>query len=131
DPAANKVFVADIRVDGELWTRPDRSSIPTWQRAADGRTAYLVLMNDARLIRLDLRDPSSARRVGTMVAGDHPDSRSALTIAPDGRVWALVRVDNKTGFGAGYLHHLAVYDPASGRIDDRGVIAVKNPDFYD
>ena len=131
DPATDKASEQDIVVDGEVWTRPNTSSIPTWQIASDGRTAYLVLMNDARLIRVDLRDPSKAKRVGTMVEGAHPDSRSALTIAPDGRVWALIRVDNKTGFGSGYLHHLAVYDPVSGKIDDRGVLAVKNPDFYD
>ena len=123
--------IQDIVVDGELWRRPDNSSIPTWQLAADGRTAYLVLMNDARLIRLDLRDPAAAKRVGTMVPGRHPDSRGALTIAPDGRVWSLVRVDNESGFGTGYLHHLAVYDPASGKIDDRGVLAIRNPDYYD
>jgi hypothetical protein len=131
DPAADKVAIQDIVVGGEVWTRPNNNSIPTWQLAADGRTAYLLLMNDARLLRLDLREPGKATRLGTMVAGLHPDSRSALTIAPDGRVWALIRVDNQTGFGSGYLHHLAVYDPASGRIEDRGVLAVKNPDFYD
>lgn len=131
DPAADKVAVQDIVVDGEVWTRANANSIPTWQLAADGRTAYLVLMNDARLLRIDLRDPGKATRLGTMVDGPHPDSRGALTIAPDGRVWTLIRVDNKTGFGSGYLHHLAVYDPASGKITDRGVLAVKNPDFYD
>ena len=131
DPATDKVSVRDIVVDGEVWTRANTSAIPTWQIAADGRTAWLILMNDARLIRLDLREPAASKRMGTMVEGTHPDSRSALTIAPDGRVWALVRVDNKTGFGTGYLHHLAVYDPPSGRIEDRGVLAVKNPDFYD
>ncbi len=131
DPVADKATIQDIVVDGEVWTRPDHNSIPTWQLAADGRTAYLVLMNDARLLRLDLRDPAAAKRLGTMVQGRHPDSRGALTIAPDGRVWTLVRVDNQTGFGSGYLHHLAVYDPASGRIEDRGVLAIRNPDFYD
>ncbi|HVE43192.1 MAG TPA: hypothetical protein VNM14_25175 [Planctomycetota bacterium] len=131
DPVADKATIQDIVVDGEVWTRPDHNSIPTWQLSADGRTAYLVLMNDARLIRLDLRDPAAAKRVGTMVQGRHPDSRGALTIAPDGRVWTLVRVDNQTGFGSGYLHHLAVYNPASGRIEDRGVLAIRNPDFYD
>ncbi|MCI0635512.1 MAG: hypothetical protein L0206_16595, partial [Actinobacteria bacterium] len=44
---------------------------------------------------------------------------------------ALIRVDNQTGFGGGYLHHLAVYDPRTGKIGDRGVLAVKNPGFYD
>jgi hypothetical protein len=131
DPESGRVDVLDIQVDGRLWTRPDASSIPTWQVAADGRTAYLVLMNDARLIRLDLEAPADAVRLGTLVAGEHPDSRAALTLTPDGRVWALVRVDNKTGFGSGYLHHLARYDPSTGTIDDLGVIAVKNPGFYD
>ncbi len=130
DPATDKATVQDIVVDGEAWTRPNGSSIPTWQLAADGRTAYLVLMNDARLVRIDL-PTAKATRLGTMVAGDHPDSRCGLSIAPDGRVWAIIRIDNKTGFGTGYLHHLARYDPRSGAIDDLGVIAVRNPDFYD
>jgi hypothetical protein len=131
DPAADRVTTRDIVVDGEMWTRAGASSIPIWQLAADGRTAYLILMNDARLIRIDLREPARAKRLGTMVEGSHPDSRSGLTIAPDGRVWALIRIDNKTGFGTGYLHHLAFYDPASGKFEDRGVLAVKNPDYYD
>ncbi len=130
DPGADKTSVQDILVDETVWTRPDANSIPTWQIAADGRTAYAILMNDARLLRIDL-PTGKATRLGTMVAGEHPDSRCGLTIAPDGRVWAAVRVDNKTGFGSGYLHHLARYDPGSGAIDDLGVIAVKNPDYYD
>jgi hypothetical protein len=130
DPAIDKVSVQEILVDGELWSRPNGNAIPTWQIAADGRTAYAILMNDARLLRIDL-PTGKAIRLGTMVAGEHPDSRCGLTIAPDGRVWAAVRVDNKTGFGSGYLHHLARYDPRSGAIDDLGVIAVKNPDYYD
>lgn len=131
DPATDKVAVADLHVDGTPWTRANHSAIPTWQLASDGRTAYLILMNDARLVRIDLEEPSGAVRLGTMVEGSHPDSRSALSIAPDGRVYAVVRVDNKTGFGGGYLHHLARYDPRSGRIEDLGVLAVKNPDYYD
>ncbi len=130
DPTTGQAALKDVVVDGEVWTRPGASSIPTWQLAADGRTAYLLLMNDARLLRLDL--PSGrATRLGTLVAGEHPDSRCGLSIAPDGRVWAVVRVDNKTGFGTGHLHRLARYDPRTGKIDDLGVLAVKNPDYYD
>jgi len=130
DPATGQSTMKDIVLEGAVWTRPNQNSIPTWQLAADGRTAYLILMNDPRLVRIDL--PSAkATSHGTMVAGDHPDSRCGLSIGPDGRIWAVVRVDNKTGFGSGYLHHLARYDPRSGAIDDLGVIAVRNPDFYD
>ena len=35
-----------------------------------------------------------------------------MSVAPDGKVYALVRIDNDTGFGTGYLHHLVRYDPA-------------------
>ena len=42
-----------------------------------------------------------------------------------------MRVDNQTGFGTGYLHHLIRYDPRTDRMDDLGVIAVKNPGFFD
>ncbi len=40
------------------------------------------------------------------------------------------RLDNKTDFGKGYLHHLVHYDPEIGAMDDLGVFAVKNPDFF-
>ena len=88
DPATGQAAVQDVVVDGEVWTRPNGSSIPTWQLAADGRTAYLILMNDARLVRIDL-PTGKAARLGTMVRGEHPDSRCGLTIAPDGFVWAV------------------------------------------
>lgn len=131
DPAVDKVEIRDILVDGEPWIRANNNAIPTWQIAADGRTAWLLLMNDARLIRIDLEAPARAARVGTMVEGKHPDSRCGLTIAPDGRIYAIVRVDNETGFGKGYLHHIARYDPARNEIEDLGVLTVKNPGFYD
>ncbi len=133
EPGTGKLTVRDVVVDGVRWKRPDDNAIPTWQIAADGRTAYLILMNDARLIRLDLRPdgagPVVGTRLGAMVEGKHPDSRGALAIGPKGDVYAVVRVDNATGFGAGYLHHLARYEPASGRIRDLGVLRVSNPDY--
>ena len=54
-----------------------------------------------------------------------------MSVGPDGRVYSTVRVDNTTGFGTGYLHHLVRYDPAAGKVADLGVIAVKNPAFFD
>ena len=66
-----------------------------------------------------------------MLKGERPDSRSALTIAPDGRIYALISVQNTTGFGKGKLHHLCRYDPKKRRHEDLGVLAVKNPDFFD
>ena len=134
DPASRKITRRDIMVEGRKFTRLDQNSIPTWQLAADGRTAYLILMNDPTLIEIDLAGSGAtvpAKSRGRMVQGGNFDSRGALTIAPDGRVYALVRVDNETGFGRGYLHHLARYTPRTKKMEDLGVLAVKNPDFFD
>jgi hypothetical protein len=137
DPAAEKVSVDELLADG----RPFREVVgpaavhPDWRLAADGRTAYLQLLNDLRLFRVDLGGevgrPVAARSLGNRIEGKHPDSRGSISIGPDGRVYSAVRVDNETGFGTGYLHHVVRFDPRSSRIADLGVLAVKNPDFFD
>ncbi|MSU27144.1 MAG: hypothetical protein EXS27_04405 [Pedosphaera sp.] len=138
DPATDKVTVREIQLDGAKWLRADDYAIPTWHLAADGRTAYLILMNAPHLIAVDLvpqrvgdREIIRARNLGPMLAGKGFDSRASLSIAPDGRVYTIIRVDNQSGFGGGYLHHIARFDPKTSRMEDLGVIAVKNPDFFD
>lgn len=133
DPAADKVTVRPIELEGVRWTRKDASSIPTWKLAADGRTAYLVLMNDATLLSIDVSgdgDTARATNHGLLIDGKGFDSRCGLDIGPDGRVYVVGRVDNTTGFGTGYLHHLLRYDPATKQREDLGVLAVANPDFF-
>ena len=133
DPATDKVTTQKIELDGKDWTEA-KNRIPTWQMSADGKTAYLIQMSNASLIRLDLggdaTGPIAAKTLGTMVEGEHPDSRCALTIAPDGRVYTLIRVDNKTGYGKGYLHHLARFDPKTSKIENLGVLTIANPDYF-
>lgn len=134
DPATDKITVRDIHVDGTKWTRANNHSIPTWQLAADGRTAYLILLNDPNLLSIDLLGEANtvtARAHGKMIEGKGPDSRCALDIARDGRVYTLIRVNNTTGFGKGYLHHLTRFTPKTGAMEDLGVLTVKNPGFYD
>jgi len=133
DPATGKIALRDILVDGQKFVRADNAAIPTWRIATDGLTAWLILMNDPRLIEIDLLSEGNAvtaKSHGKMMAGKGFDSRSALDIAPDGRIYAIIRVDNQTGFGTGYLHHLTRFDPKTGKTDDLGVLAVKNPDFF-
>lgn len=133
DPEKDKVTVRPIKVDGELFTRANRSAIPTWNLAADGRTAYLVLMQDPSLIVIDLYSRGrkvKARNFGKMIDGEAPDSRAALSIAPDGRIYVIVRVKNTTGFGKGMLHWLTRCDPITQKIEQLGVLAVSNPDYY-
>jgi hypothetical protein len=134
DPATERVTTRPILIGGERWSRANNSSIPTWQLDPDGRHAWLILMNDPTLLRIDLHSAGervAAERLGKMIEGKAPDSRCALTIHPDGRIYALVRIDNTTGFGTGYLHHLARYDPKTKRHEDLGVVTVSNPEFYD
>ncbi|HKB35041.1 MAG TPA: hypothetical protein VKD72_01220 [Gemmataceae bacterium] len=137
DPAADKVSVDPLLVEG----KPFREVVgkdavhPDWRLAADGKTAYLQLLNDLRLFRVDLGGaagkPVPAVSLGNRVEGKHPDSRGSISIGPDGRVYSAVRVDNETGFGTGYLHHLVRFDPGTQKVADLGVITVKNPDFFD
>lgn len=137
NPADDRVTVDELLVDGT----PFRDVVgpkavhPDWRLAADGCTAYLQLLNDLRLFQVDLGQPAGkpvvARSLGNRVEGKHPDSRGSLSIGPDGRVYSVVRVDNATGFGTGYLHHLVRFDPRTRQMTDLGVITVKNPDFFD
>lgn len=134
DPATERISVRPIFIGAERFTRADSASIPTWNIAADGRTAYLVLMNAPDLYAIDLDSgggPVQAVRCGRLTDGPKPDIRSALCIGPDGLVWVLIRTDNNTGFGKGMLHRLHRFDPKTNKMDDLGVLAVRNPDFYD
>ena len=121
DPADGKITVRPIMLGGQKLTPSNSSAIPTWVLSADGRKAWLVLMNDPTLVEIDLAGKgSSAPAVshGKIIEGKNPDCRCALSLSPDGRLYAVVRVDNDTGFGSGYLHHLLRYDPRSGKYPD-------------
>ncbi|MFT5125532.1 MAG: hypothetical protein ACI9TH_001818 [Kiritimatiellia bacterium] len=134
DPQSGMVRTRPIMVGNEVFTRPNGAAIPTWNLATDGRTAYLILMNDPTLLVVDLFSEGEvveAKSCGKMIEGKQPDSRCALTIAPDGRIYTLVSVNNETGFGEGKLHHLLRYDPTKNKSEDLGVLAVTNPDFFE
>jgi hypothetical protein len=137
NPADDKVTVDPLRVDGKPFADVvgPKGVHPDWRLAADGRTSYLQLLNDLRLFQIDLGGPAGkpvpARSLGNRLEGKHPDSRGSISMGPDGRVYSAVRIDNETGFGTGYLHHLVRYDPRTHQMADLGVIAVKNPNFFD
>jgi hypothetical protein len=137
DPATDKVTVDKLLVDGKPFgDLIGKAAVhPDWRLASDGRTAYLQLLNDLRMFEIDLGEaagkPVQAKSLGNRIEGKHPDSRGSISIAKDGRVYSAVRVDNATGFGTGYLHHVVRYDPSKKEMADLGVITVKNPDFFD
>jgi hypothetical protein len=137
DPATDKVTVDKLLVDGKPFAEVvgPKAVHPDWRLAADGKTAYLQLLNDLRLFEVDLSGEVgkavTAKSLGNRIEGKHPDSRGSVAIGPDGRVYSTIRIDNETKFGAGYLHHVVRYDPADKKIADLGVITIKNPGFFD
>ncbi|HEV3439044.1 MAG TPA: hypothetical protein VG122_16880 [Gemmata sp.] len=134
DPTTDKVALADITVDGKPLIAEPKLGPACWDVTADGKTAYMIRMSEAVLYQIDLSGDSksvAARNLGKLIEGKNYDSRGSLIVGPDGKVHALVRVDNDTKFGTGYLHHLVTYDPAMKKATDHGVLAVKNPDFFD
>ncbi len=135
DPASGKVSIREIVVGGRKLTADDLKLGPVcWDLAADGRSAYLIRMQEPTLFAIDLggEGPTvAATNLGRMIEGKGFDSRGSLRVAPDGRVYAAIRVDNETGFGSGYLHHVVRYDPKQNKVQDLGVLAVRNSDFFD
>ncbi len=116
---------------------------PTWQIMPDGKTAYLLEMSKPNLYKIDLSQPNPTadkakpgegrlvvQDLGPMIKGEGFDSRSSMTVGPDGNVYILAKMKNDSGFGGQTLHHLVRYLPKINTFEDLGVLAVKNPDFY-
>ena len=68
--------------------------------------------------------------LGNRLKGEHPDSRGSICLGPDGRVYSAIRIDNQTGFGKGYLHHLVRYDPGTPGHERPGRLRLRNPNFF-
>jgi hypothetical protein len=137
EPGKDRVTIDPLRVDGKPFAEylGAKRVHPDWRITADGRTAYLQLLDDLRLFRVDLTSavgqPVLATNLGNRIKGEHPDSRGSICLGPDGRVYSAIRIDNATGFGKGYLHHLVRHDPNTRTMDNLGVFAVRNPGFFD
>jgi hypothetical protein len=137
DPATDEVGVDALQVGNqslEEYLGAPRVH-PDWRITPDGRSAYLQFLDDLRMFRVDLTgdagQPVMATDLGRRIEGKQPDSRGSISIGPDGRVYSVIRIDNETGFGSGYLHHLVRHDPTTGAMDDLGVLTVSNPGFFD
>ncbi len=137
DPAKDRVSIDPLLVAGKPFAEylGAKRVHPDWRITPDGRTAYLQLLDDLRMFRVDLTGaagkPVLATNLGDRIKGANPDSRGSICLGPDGRVYSAVRIDNRTGFGNGYLHHLVRHDPKTQAMEDLGVFAVRNPGFFD
>ena len=136
DPAKDRVTIDPLQVEGKPFAEylGAKRIHPDWRITPDGRTAYLQLLDDLRMFRVDLSgasgQPVVATNLGDRIKGAHPDSRGSICLGPDGRVYSAIRIDNTTKFGTGYLHHIVRHDPKSRAMEDLGVFAVRNPDFF-
>jgi hypothetical protein len=133
-PDTDKVTTVPLRVNGRPLQNDPKLGPTCWDVAPDGRSAYMLRMSEAVLYRINLDgsgEPADTADFGKLLAGKGYDSRGSLIVGTDGKVHALVRVDNETKFGGGYLHHLVTFDPKTNRPTDHGVLAVKNPDWFD
>jgi hypothetical protein len=135
DPATDKLEELPFDADrNSIGTPGDKLGPACWAITADCRTAYLIRMSDSRLFQIDLASDRPAVPVhdcGRMIDGKGFDSRGSLIVGHDGKVYALMRLDNTTKFGSGYLHHLVSHDPKTGVMRDHGVLGVRNPDWFD
>lgn len=136
EPAKDRVTVDALTVEGKPFAEylGAKRVHPDWRITPDGRTAFLQMLDDLRMFRVDLTSPAGkpviATNLGERIKGNHPDSRGSICLGPDGRVYSAVRIDNTTKFGTGYLHHLVRHDPATRRMEDLGVFTVRNPAFF-
>ncbi|HSQ54476.1 MAG TPA: hypothetical protein VLM40_01925, partial [Gemmata sp.] len=135
DPATLQHEYLDFASDGKPIGKADDKLGPAcWAITSDSKTAYLIRMSESRLFRIDLAAEGKKLPVadlGRMIEGKNFDSRGSLIVGTDGKIHALMRIDNETKFGSGYLHHLVTYDPKSKQMKDHGVLGVKNPDWFD
>jgi len=135
DPGSGEIVVRSINVGEKKLRKPDPPVewVPKWKLAEDRQTAYLIHLQDATLYAIDLLsegDVVQAKNHGKMIDGRDVDIRSPLSIDSEGRAYTVIRIDNETGFGEGMLHHLVRFDPQNEKMEDLGVLAVKNPGFY-
>jgi len=133
NPDSNMLSLRDVMAGKEKWSGARSGGPPTWRISANGTRAYLVMMSDPTLWELNLGTKGKtiiAKSYGKMLEGSGFDSRSSMSIAPDGRVYVLFKAKNNTGFGSGALHHLLRFDPKTKKSQDLGVLTVKNPDFF-
>ena len=114
--ASGQPHQLDITATGQAEQGPWRGTLDTQGRLQLG-SAQRPDIDSGRLdlTRLQLRATDSARKdrvVDWTLNSPAPlqarwqKARCALTLHPDGRIYALVRTDNESGFGSGYLHHL-------------------------
>lgn len=135
-PDSDEIVVRDIKLGDDVWNPAKEHEghvVPTWQIDNEGRYAYLIMMRKPMLYRIDLHQPGDAVQIealGNLVDAERTDSRSSLDVAPDGRVYVLLKAPAPQTGQNKPLHYLVRYDPKTGQTKNLGITVVRNKDFY-
>lgn len=128
DPRTKKVDRLTVEIDGKAPPNSltKDSAILNWEISPDRRTLYSVEMTTNQLFAFDLTKPGPVlhgRSMGKLISGaKHTDCR-AMSVGPDGTVWAAVTVHQSA---AGL--HLVSCSPTGAPVD-HGSVGVSNPSF--
>lgn len=134
DPRSDKLERLKQTIDGavpdseSLLAHPESHPI-NWDISPDRKTLYSVAMSGNQLYAYDLTADGvtlAGRRLGKLIPGAQKTDCRALSVAPDGTVWAGV---NATFAGRGDFLHVCSYRPGDAAPIDRGPIAISNPDY--
>lgn len=131
DPAAGKLEKLAATMDGarppEAITRD--GAILNWEVSPDRKTLYAVEMSTNQLFGFDLAaagDAIPGKSLGALLPGAKKTDCRAMSVGPDGRVWAAVTQQDAP---EGATLHLVGYQPGAKAPRDLGPVGIANPDF--
>ncbi len=131
DPMTDKLEQLSITVDGAApgkeFTKDD--AILNWEVSPDRKTLYAVEMSTNALYAFDLTAAGNTlpgKKLGPLLSSAKQTDCRAMSVGPDGRVWAAV---SEYGLPEGALLHLMGYKPGDKAPRDFGPVGVANPDY--
>ncbi len=132
DPATDTVTIRPVVYNG----KDIRATVQKayWTHVSDGKIAYMVTIDDKRrranLWAIDLLSDGPTVRAELctiLVEGDNLDCNCGLDLGPDGRLYAVVRAENK----GEELQHLLRYDPDTKQLERLGAVALRDPGYVE
>ena len=129
-PETDRVTVRPLMEGGARLNKPERGGAQ-YAVAPDGRTAYMLFMDETFLYELDLFTPGETvpvRKHGPIISGTRSDARMDPRFGPDGNLYLVIGITQEATGPSG-LRHLVRFDPATSTGEDLGVIVIDNPDY--
>lgn len=134
DPATERLERLKQTIDGmpptaeSLLAAPEAHPI-NWDITPDGKTLYAVAMSGNQLYAYDLTAEGSTlpgKSLGKLLSHAEKTDCRGMCVGPKGTVYATVLGSSKS---RGSYLHLVRYKPGSASVEDRGPLAIRNPDY--